>query len=98
MNVGSPLIADAQPAELMQPSQGPLNHPTVDSQAAAVLGEAPGQDRLDPQRAQCLSVGFRVISSVSLNPVRSPTRAAPPGPEPVEWPPPGAATGSRHDD
>ena len=80
MNVGSALIADAQPAELMQPSQGSLNYPTVDSQAAAVLSEAPSQDRLDPQPAQCLSVGFRVICSVSLNPFRSPARAAPPAP------------------
>ena len=80
MNVGSPLIADAQPAELMQPSQGSLNHPTIDSEAAAVLGEALGQDRLDPQRAQCLAARFRVISSVSLNLVRSPTRAASPAP------------------
>ena len=80
MKVGSALIADAQPAELIQPSQGSLNHPTVDSQAAAVPSEAPSQDRLDPQPAQCLSVGFRVISSVSLNPVRSPARAAPPAP------------------
>ena len=80
MNVGPPLVADAQPAELMQPSQGSLNHPTIDSEAAAVLGEALGQDRLDPQRVQCLSVRFRVISSVSLNLVRSPTRAASPAP------------------
>ncbi len=83
MDVGSPLIADAQPAELMHPSQGSLNHPTIDSEAAAVLGEALGQDRLDPQRAQCLSVRLRVISSVSLNLVRSPAR--PPSPAPNWW-------------
>ena len=98
MNVGPPLVADAQPAELMQPSQGSLNHPTIDPEAAAVLGEALGQDRLDSQRAQCFSVRFRMISSVSLNLVRSPARPPSPALELVEWPPPRAATGSRHDD
>ncbi len=83
MNVGPPLVADAQPAELMQPSQGSLNHPTIDPEAAAVLGEALGQDRLDSQRAQCFSVRLRMISSVSLNLVRSPAR--PPSPASNWW-------------
>ena len=82
MNVGSPLIADTQPAKLMQPCQGSLDYPTVDSQAAAVLGEALGQDWLYPQRAQRISMLFRVISSVSLNTVRSSTRPSSPA---TDW-------------
>jgi hypothetical protein len=67
MNVGSPFIANPQPSELVQSCQGSLHHPPMDAQATPVLGKAFGQDRLDPQRSQRLPVGFRVISSVSLN-------------------------------
>ena len=67
MNVGSPLIANAQPAELVQPCQGSLHHPPMDAEATPVLGKALGQDRLDPEGPQRAPVRFRVISSVSLN-------------------------------
>ena len=98
MNVGPPLIADAQPAELMQPSQGSLNHPTIDSEAAAVLGEALGQG---PARSSASAVPLCAVPSDKLGllepgPVSDEGGLA--GPELVEWPPPGAATGSRHDD
>ena len=72
MNVGSPLIANAQPAELVQPSQGSLHHPPMDAEATPALGKALGQDRLDPQRSQRPPVRLRVISSVFLNLVWSP--------------------------
>ena len=72
MSVGSPFIANPQPSELVQPCQGSLHYPPMDAQATPVLGKAFGQDRLDPQRSQRLPVGFRVISSVSLNLVWSP--------------------------
>ena len=67
MNVGPPLIANAQPPELVQPCQGSLYHPPMDAEATPVLGKALGQDWLDPQRSQRPPVRFRVISSVSLN-------------------------------
>ncbi len=72
MNVGSPLVANSQPSELVQPCQGSLHHPPMDAEATPVLGEALGQDRLDPQRPQRPPVRFRVIGSVSLNLVWSP--------------------------
>ncbi len=72
MNVGSPLIANAQPAELVQPCQGSFYHPAIDAQATPVPGKALCQNRLDPQRSQRPPVRFRVISSVSLNLVWSP--------------------------
>ena len=80
MDIGTPLIANSQPTELVQPSQGPLYHPTIGSQSTTVLGIALAQDRLNPQRPQRLPVRLRVISSVSLNLLRSPTRAASPAP------------------
>ncbi len=72
MNVGSPLVANSQPSELVQPCQGSLHHPPIETQATPVLGKALGQDRLDPQRSQRPPVRFRVISSVSQNLVWSP--------------------------
>jgi hypothetical protein len=32
MNVGPPLVADPQPAELVQPGQGSLHYPPIDTQ------------------------------------------------------------------
>ena len=72
MNVGAPLVANAQPSELVQPCQGSLHHPPMDAQATPVLGKALSQNRLDTQRSQRAPVRFRVISSVSLNLVWSP--------------------------
>ncbi len=72
MNVGSPLVANAQPSELVQPGHGSLHYPPMDSEATPVLGKSLGQDRLYPQRPQRAPMRFRVISSVSLNLVWSP--------------------------
>ncbi len=76
MNVGSPLVANAQPSELVQPCQGSLHHPPMDAEATPVLGKALGQDRLYPQRPQRAPMRFRVICSVSLNSVWSPAWAS----------------------
>ncbi len=67
MNVGSPFIASPQPSELVQPCEGSLHYPPMDAAATPLLSKAFGQDRLDPQQSQRTPVGFRVISSVSLN-------------------------------
>ena len=37
MDVSTALVAHSQPAELVQPAQGPLHHPAVHSQPAAVF-------------------------------------------------------------
>src|SRR5918992_2111570 len=80
MNVRSPLIANPQPAELMQPGQGPLHYPAIDAQAAPVPGKTLGQDRPNLERAQGPALGFRVIGPVSLNLVGSTARAPSPSP------------------
>jgi hypothetical protein len=82
MDVGPTLIANPQPAELVYPGQSPLHHPPVDTQAAPVLGEPLGQNRFNPQGTQGTAVGFRVISPVSLDLVRSTTG---PSPLPPNW-------------
>ena len=67
MDVGPPLIAHAQPKELVQPGQRPLHHPPMDPQPTAVGGQTLRQDWLNPQGVQPPPMGFRAICSVSLN-------------------------------
>ncbi len=45
MDVGAALLAYPQMAELVQPTQGPLYHPAVHSQPAAVFRAPPGPAR-----------------------------------------------------
>lgn len=53
----------------VQPSDGPLDHPTRLPQAAAVFGSALGDLGLDSVAEQGSSVGIGVIASVPLEPV-----------------------------
>ena len=45
MDVGAALVAHPQPAEPVQPTQGPLDHPAVHSQPVAVFRAPPRQGR-----------------------------------------------------
>lgn len=66
MNIGPALIADAQAAELMQPREGPFDHPAKDTQAAPV-GRAPmGQEGDDAEAPQGMPMGRRVVGAVAL--------------------------------
>ena len=56
MDVSTTLVAYSQPAELVQPSQGPLHHPAVRPQPAAVFGAPPGQRRRDVAAALGLAM------------------------------------------
>ena len=67
MNIGTPLITNPQPAELVQPGQGSLHHPPIDAQATAMLSEPPSQEGSDSQQVQPSPMSFRVIGSVSLD-------------------------------
>ena len=64
MDVSAALVAYPQPAELVQPTQGPLDHPAVHSQPAAVFRALPSQGRHDVARQQFLAMPPRVILSV----------------------------------
>ena len=76
MNVCPPLIANAHPSELVQPGQGLLNHPPINSQPAPMLSEAFGKDGPNPKQVQRLPMWLRVISTVSLNSIRLVVRPA----------------------
>jgi len=77
MDVWTALIANPQAAELMQPGQRPLHHPTVDAQSAA-MGRAPlrqlGFDALRPQR---LPMALGIIGPVAQDALGPAAGAAP---------------------
>jgi hypothetical protein len=67
MNVGPPLVADPQPAELVQPAQGSLHYPPIDTQPPPMPGEPLGQDRPNPQQPQCSAMRAGIIGTLSLD-------------------------------
>ena len=67
MDVSAALVAHPQPAELVQPSQGPLYHPAVRSQPTAMFGAPPSQRRRDVARPQFLTMLPGVIRPVGVS-------------------------------
>ena len=58
--------APAKATKGVQPRDGPLDEPAIDSQAATVLGAAFGQHRSDSHPAQQTPNRFRVKAAISL--------------------------------
>lgn len=79
MNVRTAFIADSKATKLMQPTVGPFDHPTMNSQATAVSGAAFGQHRLDATLTQFSSVRLRVVGSIALDSLRTSARTPAPG-------------------
>lgn len=77
MDVRPTLISNAQPAELVQPRQRPLDHPPMGAQPTSMLCEASSKDRPNPKQAQTPPMRLRIISAVSLDSVWSASRASP---------------------
>lgn len=69
VDVGTAFVAHAEPAVLVQPAVGTLDDPSVDPQAAAVIGAAAGQDRLDAAGTQLAAVRLRVVGAIALDPL-----------------------------
>lgn len=65
MHVGSPLVADEEPFEVVEVSEGAFDHPTDASETGAVLGLAASDDRRDPQLAKLVAMTVRVVAAVS---------------------------------
>ena len=61
MDVVPSFVADAEASKLVKPAVRAFDHPTIDSEAAAVLGVAFRQERFDAQVAQFLAVLFRIV-------------------------------------
>ena len=77
MDVSAALVAHPQPSELVQPPQGPLHHPALHSQAAAMCCAPPSQRRRNVARPQFLAMLPRVIGSVGVQPLGPATGSAP---------------------
>lgn len=61
-----PFEAYTQAAEVMQPSDGALDHPAGLSQAGAVGYTAAGNQRVDAGRMQGLAVLVVVVAAIAL--------------------------------
>src|SRR5579883_1954626 len=68
LNLGEPVPPAAQPAQGLQPGDGPLHEPAEDSQPAAVVRARLGQHRGDPQPARDRPRRFGVVAPVPLRP------------------------------
>ena len=64
VNIGSALVANSQSAELVQPTDRPLDHPTEDAQLAAVVGISLGDVRLHAALRQLFSMRVGVVGAV----------------------------------
>jgi hypothetical protein len=71
VNIRTPLITNSQSAKLMQPGKGTLNYPTSFAQPTAMSSSSFSQQRLDIQKSQNKPVWLRIITSITLNHVRS---------------------------
>ena len=81
MDVSSSFIAHPQSPELVHPSQGAFDDPSVRAQAAAMRLPTPGQHRLDMPRTQRLPMRRRVIGPIAIH---------------CRWPPLGSAAPTPH--
>lgn len=71
MNIRSTLITNSQSTKLVQPSKGTLNYPTSFAQTTAISSSSFSQQRLDIQKSQNQPVWLRIITSITLNNIRS---------------------------
>ena len=67
MDVRQSLVAYAQAPELMQPSDGALDHPTGLAQATAMLGVAAGDLGLDAALSEELTQTIGIVAAISLD-------------------------------
>jgi hypothetical protein len=77
MNVRPLLIANAQPAELIQPSERPFHHPSPSTESTAVFGVALRKKRDDASVTKTLPDRFGIIATVAQHAVRTMARPSP---------------------
>jgi hypothetical protein len=76
VNVRSLFVANPQSPELVQPSEGPFDHPAPSSQSAAMLGVALRKKRDDASVTQTLPDCISVITTVAQLAVRTMARSS----------------------
>jgi hypothetical protein len=71
MNIRAPLVADGQPTKVVEPGQGPLDHPPMAAQPFARVNAAAGNPRADAALATCPAASQVVIPFVRVQLVRT---------------------------
>ena len=84
MDIGPTLVADAESAELMEPTQRPFDHPACFAQTAAMGLADLGQHIFDAKALKEEAVGLTAIGAVALNRIGTPPRAPHLSPHPVD--------------
>lgn len=67
MHVGVTLVADSEPAEVVEVSEAALHDPALASETGAVGCSATSDDRCDPESPQEPAVLVEVIAAISKN-------------------------------
>lgn len=66
MDIVPPLVANGEAAELGEPSQRPLDDPSVASQTLAALDPAPGDAVLDVTARESLTAAAVIVGFVGV--------------------------------
>ena len=76
MNVGAFFVANSQPSELVQPSEGSLHHPAPSPQSTAMFGVTLGKHRHDAAGTQTFPDCLCVITPVAQHAIRPMARSS----------------------
>jgi hypothetical protein len=76
VDVGSPVVADKQSFELVQPGEGALDDPAVAAEPGAVFGVAACDLGFDAALAELAAAARVVVGAVAGDTVRPPARPA----------------------
>ncbi|CAN0624410.1 protein of unknown function [Burkholderia multivorans] len=67
MNVSSSFKPDAKTTEIMEPRVSPFDDPTEFSEATAMFGAAPGDDRPDAALAKSAAMRIGIVATVGID-------------------------------
>jgi len=76
MNIITTFITNSQSTKLVQPGKCSLDHPAEYAKSTAIFCSTFSQNRIYAQLVQCVSVRLAVISTITLNTIRSFARTA----------------------
>ncbi len=74
MDVGATVVANTQPPELVQPTDGSFHDPSALAQAAAVLGVSGGDRRGNAAGPKGHSMRVRVVGPIRIQEIRPAAR------------------------
>jgi hypothetical protein len=64
VDVGSAFPANVEPAEAVQPGEGPLDHPPVDAESSAVAGVPAGNGGDDAAGSNLVTLDVVIVAAV----------------------------------